>query len=113
MCNEPYVPKVNSASKISEAATYTSPFGEDESETIRPQTRAKARTHQRTPYSQSQSSQHIKRPRSRKKPAEDQTEASGTTSFQMFLSLPNTPDTEDPLRTYPHLMPGLSSESYI
>ena len=55
MCNPPYDPKVNnSASKFitTEAATYTSPFGEENSDT-RPTTRAKSRTNQRTPFVQS------------------------------------------------------------
>merc|ERR1712107_744163 len=53
MCNEPYNPKVTqnvNNSKINEVATYTSPFGEDQSS--RPQTRAKSRTKPRTPYVQ-------------------------------------------------------------
>ena len=55
MCNPPYDPKVNnSVSKFitTEAATYTSPFGEENSDT-RPTTRAKSRTNQRTPFVQS------------------------------------------------------------
>ena len=134
MCNPPYDPaaaaasKVNSASKFSEAATYTSPFGEENSD-IRPQTRAKSRLNHRTPYVQSapQLLPHVKRPRSRRKPQDDQdlhhdaeTGSTTSTSFQMFLSLPNTPDTEDPTTIYQKNIqrrsqpyPGLSSESYI
>ena len=119
MCNDPYVPKVNngSASKPHEAAaTYTSPFGEDQSEEMRPQTRAKTRTNPRTPYVQStpQLLPNIKRPRSRRKPPEQET--TSTSSFQMFLSLPNTPDTEDPLKILQanrQFAPGLCNESYI
>ena len=127
MCNPPYDPKVNnSASKFitTEAATYTSPFGEENSDT-RPTTRAKSRTNQRTPFVQSAPQllpTHVKRPRSRRKPQIQPCDTTSATSFQMFLSLPNTPDTEDPLKIdhrynnvhrRPHLFPGLSSESYI
>ena len=130
MCNPPYDPaaaaasKVNSASKFSEAATYTSPFGEENSD-IRPQTRAKSRLNHRTPYVQSapQLLPHVKRPRSRRKPQEDQDVETGSTTsstFKMFLSLPNTPDTEDPATIYQkniqrsRQFPGfISSESYI
>ena len=123
MCNEPYNPKVNPVnnSKINEVATYESPFGEDQ--TARPQTRAKSRTKPRTPYVQSAPSLQItaKRPRVRKRPSTTQdsmaaTTSSNTNSMSTFLSLPNTPDTEDPMRIYrtnPHLVPGLSSETYI
>lgn len=94
--------------KFNEVATYTSPFGEEENEEnlIRPQTRAKARKHhQRTPFVHSAPQlPHIKRPRSRRKPAENEA------NIQVFLSLPNTPDTEDPLKLYPSLA---SNESYI
>ena len=127
MCNPPYDPKVNnSASKFitTEAATYTSPFGEENSDT-RPTTRAKSRTNQRTPFVQSAPQllpTHVKRPRSRRKPQIQPCDTTSATSFQMFLSLPNTPDTEDPLKIdhrynnvqrRPHLFPGLNSESYI
>ena len=123
MCNEPYNPKVNPVnnSKINEVATYESPFGEDQ--TARPQTRAKSRTKPRTPFVQSAPSLQItaKRPRVRKRPSTTQdsmaaTTSSNTNSMSTFLSLPNTPDTEDPMRIYrtnPHLVPGLSSETYI
>ena len=124
MCNPPYDPAAaaaskvnNSASRFSEAATYTSPFGEENSD-IRPQTRAKSRLNHRTPYVQSapQLLPHVKRPRSRRKPqsAEDKT----TTSYEMLLSLPNTPDTEDQMKNY-HTNQrrpccyGINSESYI
>ena len=115
MCNEPYAPKVtNVNSKINEVATYTSPFGEDQ-QTSRPQTRAKSRTKPRTPYVQSAPSlQLAKRPRARKRPSTQES------SISVYLSLPNTPDNTDennPMRdiyrTNPHLVPGLSSETYI
>lgn len=121
MCNDPYAPKVTSSStrssETASAATYTSPFGDEDNEensVIKLQTRAKARTnHQRTPFVQSAPQlPRIKRPRSRRQiqPLDDEPRRG---SFQMFLSLPNTPDTEDPLKVYPQLKPGLSSESYI
>jgi len=127
MCNDPYVPKANgnATSKISEAASYTSPFGEDQSEVVRPQTRAKARTNLRTPYVQSAPHlvPHLKRPRSRRKPQGDddgitqpRDDSTSNSSFQMFLSLPNTPDTEDPLKIFHanrQFAPGLCNESYI
>ena len=136
MCNPPYDPAAaaaskvnNSASRFSEAATYTSPFGEENSD-IRPQTRAKSRLNHRTPYVQSapQLLPHVKRPRSRRKPQDydadlhhdAETGSTTSTSFQMFLSLPNTPDTEDPTTIYQKNIqrrsqpyPGLSSESCI
>ena len=119
MCNEPYNPKVNPVnnSKINDVATYTSPFGEDQAS--RPQTRAKSRTKPRTPYVQSAPSLQItaKRPRIRKRPSTTTNhQASSSNSMSTFLSLPNTPDTEDAMRIYrtnPHLVPGLSSETYI
>jgi hypothetical protein len=132
MCSEPYVPKVapNAANGHPPAAVdlpaakYTSPFGYED----RPQTstRAKSRTNPRTPCVQSAPNlKNSKRPASkrRKHPpptaSSNRDEATSTTSsFNLFLSLPNTPDTEDPyrmLRTN-HMvpqMPGLGTESYI
>ena len=124
MCNEPYVPKAidstTTASRVSEVATYTSPFGEEEP---KPQTRAKSRSnHPRTPYVQSAPQiHHIKRPRSRRiQPQEaDQQQQQQQSSVPMFLSLPNTPDTEeaDPVRVFrsraPYLVPGMNHESYL
>jgi len=131
MCHEPYVPKISSASSASRmvvnepAASYTSPFGEENTNNpIRPQTRAKSRTNPRTPYVQSApqlTHNQAKRPRSRRKVSvaendENPKSDPNTAGFQMFLSLPNTPDTEDPLRmlrTKPNVVPILGTQSYI
>ena len=112
MCNEPYVPKTLAVTaSAASAATYESPFGEDS----RPHTstRVKSRTKPRTPYVQSAPQMtHVKRPRSRRTAtASASTQDEATSSFYMFLSLPNTPDTELMMNPSSKVIPG--TESYI
>ena len=118
MCNEPYVPKTLAVTaSAASAATYESPFGEDS----RPHTstRVKSRTKPRTPYVQSAPQMsHVKRPRSRRtaatsaaSAASEATTSEATSSFYMFLSLPNTPDTELMMNPSSKVIPG--TESYI
>ena len=85
-------------------------------------TRAKSRTKPRTPYVQSAPQvTHLKRPRSRRQmltPAsamasnDEPNHRPATASFYMFLSLPNTPDTEM-MKNSTKSKPIPGTESYI
>ena len=85
-------------------------------------TRAKSRTKPRTPYVQSAPQvTHLKRPRSRRQmltPAstmasnDESNHRPATASFYMFLSLPNTPDTEM-MKNSTKSKPIPGTESYI
>ena len=135
MCNEPYVPKTASVasmtSKGGNAAIYESPFGEDRnnlhssSSTSHSHTsaRVKSRTKPRTPFVQSAPQMtQLKRPRSRRmmqveasannQDHHHESRSNTNASFYMFLSLPNTPDTDELMNSNSARV-ILGTESYL
>ena len=139
MCNEPYIPKTatltGSASSVDRRcnpAIYESPFGEDRqtqssssatSNNTHASARVKSRTKPRTPFVQSAPQMtQLKRPRSRRmmqveasanNQGHDHESRSNTNaSFYMFLSLPNTPDTDELMNSNSARV-ILGTESYL
>ena len=137
MCNEPYIPKTatltGSASSVDRRcnpAIYESPFGEDRqtqssssatSNNTHASARVKSRTKPRTPFVQSAPQMtQLKRPRSRRmmnqtteaNNQDDHSRSNTNTSFYMFLSLPNTPDTDELMNSNSARV-ILGTESYL
>jgi len=94
----------------------SSPFGEEKHSAI--SLRVQSRKQRRTPVN------IVEMPRPRSRPRRDAASATTTTSdaFHLFFSLPNTPDTENPIylerrrrnvNMMPALIPGVGTESYI
>ena len=135
MCNEPYIPKTatltGSASSVDRRcnpAIYESPFGEDRqtqssssatSNNTHASARVKSRTKPRTPFVQSAPQMtQLKRPRSRRmmQPEaganQEDSRSNTNASFYMFLSLPNTPDTDELMNSNSARV-ILGTESYL
>ena len=100
------------------AAKYTCPFGEEKHSAV--SLRVQSRKNRRTPVN------IVEMPRPKSRPRRDTVSAASvpptTTSdpFYMFFSLPNTPDSENPVyierRKRPlmtTIIPGVGTESYI
>jgi len=114
----PFAPSINPIHRqhIDEtfpAAKYTCPFGEEKHSAV--SLRVQSRKTRRTPVN------IVEMPRPRSRPRRDVASASEP-PFQLFFSLPNTPDTENPIylerrrrnvNVIPTLIPGIGTESYI